>query len=169
MFQTVLEKGISSWIEFGMNIKGMRAARGKDMDIASIVKQSILKARFKKKFKALNPNRVHQEKGKGAGKVKTSGGKVPKRTKPKPKKPIVDRKNYGAWYLAPTCWEPRFKKLTHKAKETDLLLVEREEKEKARLKKARLMSTRSGLATSIDFHSCIYFSSVLSVSHIMPV
>ena len=48
MFQTVLEKGISSWIEFGMNIKGMRAARGKDMDIASIVKQSILKARFKK-------------------------------------------------------------------------------------------------------------------------
>ena len=157
MFQTVLEKGISSWIEFGMNIKGMRAARGKDMDIASIVKQSILKARFKKKFKALNPNRVHQEKGKGGVKVKTSGGgKGPKRTKPKPKKPIVDRKNYGAWYLAPTDWEPRFKKLTHKAKETDLLLVEREEKEKARLKKARLMSTRSGLVTSIDFHS--YFS-----------
>ena len=130
-----------------MNIKGMRAARGKDMDIASIVKQSILKARFKKKFKALNPNRVHQEKGK----VKASGGKGPKRAKPKPKKPIVDRKNYGAWYLAPTDWELRFKKLTHKAKETDLLLVEREEKEKARLKKARLMSTRSGLATSSIF------------------
>ena len=147
MFQTVLEKGISSWIEFGMNIKGMRAARGKDMDIASIVKQSILKARFKKKFKALNPNRVHQEKGK----VKARGGKGPKRAKPKPKKPIVDRKNYGAWYLAPTDWEPRFKKLTHKAKETDLLLVEREEKEKARLKKARLMSTRSGLAASFNF------------------
>ena len=31
--------------------------------------------------------------------------------KKRPKKLAYDRKNYGAWYLAPNQWEPRYRKL----------------------------------------------------------
>ena len=33
--------------------------------------------------------------------------------KKRPKKLAYDRKNYGAWYLAPNQWEPRYSKPPH--------------------------------------------------------
>ena len=52
--QTVLEKGVRSWVAFGMNIKG----QSREMDLATVVKHNIFKNRFKGKFRTLNPNRL---------------------------------------------------------------------------------------------------------------
>ena len=51
--QTVLEKGVRSWVAFGMNIKG----QSREMDLATVVKHNVFKNRFKRKFRTLNPNR----------------------------------------------------------------------------------------------------------------
>ena len=100
--KSALERGINSWISFGMTLKG--AGPTKVIDIATIAKQQISKARVKKKFNALSPK-------KKPTKIKTAAS-VSKAKK----KPALNRSDYGVWYLKPTDWEGRFKTLSRCAK-----------------------------------------------------
>ena len=102
---SMVRKGINSWVSFGLNIRGAP----KVMDIATIVKQQICKVKFKKQFDTIAVDK------KKSRKRSIKGGTRPNIRREHKQGDFLDHRKYGAWYLKPTDWEERFKKLNGKS------------------------------------------------------